>query len=422
MRLLAALLASAAGAFAQSVGAPAPRLEWMLQENILKFWHPQTLDREHGGYRLNHDGQGVWRGDAPKALVTQARVLWFFARMARAGYGDRQQMLDAAEHGYRFLMERMKDKRHGGFYWRVDAAWEKPLAPKKHLYGQAFALYALSEYAMASGRGDVRAEAVRLFELLEEKAHDRVHGGYREYFNEDWTLPPPEETGYLGVSRDMKLMNTHLHLMEAMTSFYRATGLPLARERLIELITIEGSAVVRRPWGAGSDRHRLDWTPVLEAEGGRASYGHDLENIWLMEDALRAAGLPVSPWVDFFRHSFEYSMRFGWDSRNGGFWDWGPLGQPATSLIKVWWVQAEALVSALTMYRLTGERQYRDVFERTWEFIERHMADRENGEWWPQVDEKLKPGGNKAYEWKGPYHNGRAMIECLEILRGLAWN
>lgn len=421
MRIWAAFLIAASIAAAQTPRPAefAPKLERMLMDNILSFWYPQTLDRQHGGYRLNHGERGEWLGDAPKALVTQARMVWFFARMARAGYGDRKQMLEAADHGYRFLMDRMRDPRHGGFYWRVDAAGSKPLAPKKHLYGQAFALYALSEFAMASGRRDVRGAAVQLFELLEEKAHDRQHGGYLEYFNEDWTLPPPDETGYMSVGSDMKLMNTHLHLMEAMTSFYRATGLPLARERLIELVTIEGAAVVRHQWGACSDRHRRDWTPVLEGPGIRASYGHDLENIWLMEDALRAAGLPVQPWLGFFRHNFDYSMRFGWDARDGGFWDWGPLGQPAESRVKIWWVQAEALVSALTMYRLTGDAQYWNVLVKTWDFIERHMADSQNGEWWPQVDGKLKPSGRKAYEWKAAYHNGRAMIECLAILRGL---
>ncbi len=346
-------------------------------------------------------------------------MVWFFARMARAGHGDRQQMLEAAEHGYRFLMGRMRDSRHGGFYWRVDAAGEKKLAPKKHLYGQAFALYALSEYAMASGRQDALEEAARLFWLLETKAHDRRHGGYLEYFNEDWTLPPEDETGYLGVPRGFKLMNTHLHLMEAMTAFYRASGLALARERLVELIHIEGSAVVRKQFGACSDRHRLDWTPVLDGPGGRASYGHDLENIWLLEDALRAAGLPVAPWLDFFRHNFDYSMKYGWDERHGGFWDWGPLGRPAESRVKIWWVQAEALVSALAMYRLTGELRYWDVFEKTLQFVENHMADRERGEWWAQVDSNLRPGGGKAHEWKAAYHNGRAMVECLQILRGL---
>ncbi len=419
--MVAALLLAAFAAQAQAPAeaSAAVRLERMLMENILKFWHPSTIDTQHGGYRLNHDERGVWKGEAPKALVTQARMVWFFARMARAGYGDRKQMLDAAEHGYRFLMEKMHDARHGGFYWRVDARGEKPLAPKKHLYGQAFALYALSEYAMASGRKDAREAARRLFELLEEKAHDRVHGGYVEFFNEDWTPPPPDERGYMGGGNDTKLMNTHLHLMEAMTSFYRATGLPLARERLVELILIEGSAVVRRQWDACSDRHRPDWTPVLEGPGGFASYGHDLENIWLLEDALRAAGLPVAPWLEFFRRNFEYSMRFGWDEERGGFWDRGPLGRPATSRVKIWWVQAEAMVSALTMYRLTSEPRYMDVFERTLRFVERHLEDRELGEWWPQVDEHGAPGGGKAGEWKGPYHNGRAMIECIAILRGL---
>jgi len=421
MRAAAALCLFAAAAAAQGLkpAEAAARMERMLMDNILKFWHPHALDTEHGGYRLNHDERGVWKGDAPKAVVTQARMVWFFARMARAGHGDRKQMLDAAEHGYRFLMERMWDARHGGFFWRVDATGRQKLAPKKHLYGQAFALYALSEYAMASGRKDVLEAAVRLFELLEAKAHDPRHGGYLEYFNEDWTLPPADERGYMGVTRDFKLMNTHLHLMEAMTSFYRASALPLARERLIELITIEGSAVVRHAYGACSDRHRPDWTPVLDGPGGRASYGHDLENIWLLEDALRAAGLPVAPWTDFFRNNFEYSMKYGWDPRLGGFWDWGPLGKPAESRVKIWWVQAEALVSALAMYRLTGEPRYWNVFEKTWRFIEQFMADTERGEWWPQTDENGKPGGDKANAWKAAYHNGRAMIEGLLILRGL---
>ena len=42
-----------------------------------------------------------------------------------------------------------------------------------------------------------------------------------------------------------------------------------------------------------------------------------------------------------------YSLQFGYDRQHGGFHYTGPLGKPADQLQKVWWVQAEALVSML---------------------------------------------------------------------------
>ena len=59
-------------------------LERLVTENIAPFWYPQVVDPQ-GGYRLNHDGAGQWRGPADKALVTQARTLWFFSRYYNDG-------------------------------------------------------------------------------------------------------------------------------------------------------------------------------------------------------------------------------------------------------------------------------------------------------------------------------------------------
>jgi mannose/cellobiose epimerase-like protein (N-acyl-D-glucosamine 2-epimerase family) len=224
--------------------AYAPQLEKNLLHNILPFWYPRCLDVKNGGYILSFGPKGGLMEPYTKMIVTQARMVWLFSRLAREGYGDKY--LGAAEIGYRFLMDRMWDQANGGFYWEVDATGSKALLPKKHLYGQAFALYALSEYYRASQKPKVRDDAIRLFDLLEAKAHDRVYGGYVEAFNADWTAPPPDESSYMGEPSRYKLMNTHLHLLEAMTAFYEATQLPLARERLLELITIESNTVVRK--------------------------------------------------------------------------------------------------------------------------------------------------------------------------------
>jgi mannobiose 2-epimerase len=278
--LLQALLSTAIGeARGQDVRTLAPAIERNLQKAVIAFWYPRVIDREHGGYLIDFDATGRFKGQAPKMIVTQARMLWLSARLMREGRAD-DVVREAARVGYRFLMDRMWDREHGGFYWEVDRAGTTVGAPHKHLYGQAFGLYALSEYAMASGERQVLAAAERLFTLLEERAHDSQFGGYREFFASDWNPAPAGATPYLGGTADLKLMNTHLHLMEAVSTFYRASQSPRAAARLAELITIQSNTVVRKTVGACTDQYDRDWTPRLTAETARASYGHDLENIW----------------------------------------------------------------------------------------------------------------------------------------------
>lgn len=416
-RLFAILLAAIVPLNAAEPDAYIAQFEKTLNENILGFWYPRCVDKVNGGYKIRFGPNGEDKGDGPKMIVTQARTVWLFSRAARAGYGDRKQLLAAADHGYKFLTTKMWDAKHGGFAWEVDATGNKKTRPKLHMYGQSFALYAISEYALASGRKDVLAFATRFFQLLEDKAHDKQYGGYREFFNEDWSEAAPSEPSYMSGNSQIKLMNTHLHLMEALTTFYRASKLPLARERLLELMTIESHAVVRRGITACTDQYRRDWTPILDGNAARVSYGHDIENIWLLVDAADAAGVPVAPYMELFRENFAYSMKYGWDEKQGGLWYTGWFRQPADNREKSWWVQAEMLVSALTMYRLTGDKDYWDKFEQTWAFVDKYQIDHKNGEWWSSVSPDLRQSGDKAQAWKGGYHNGRAMIEGIVLLQ-----
>ena len=388
---------------------PQDELERTLLDNILAFWYPRSIDRPHGGYMVDFDASGAPRPGRPKMIVTQARMLWFFARMARAGYGNRTQMLDAAAHGYAFLTTQMWDARYGGFFWQTDDS-------RKHLYGNAFGLYALSEYALAGGRKDALDFANRHFDLLEEKSHDSRYGGYRESFLAGWSVPPETNNSAMGVPPRVKLMNTHLHLMEAITTYYRASQRPAALRRLIELIQIQSNAVIRKGLTAGTDQYEPDWTPILKGAGARVSYGHDIENVWLLHDACDAAALPFAPLLDLARELWTYALRYGWDAKEGGFWNSGDFRRPASDRGKAWWVQAEALVSALTMWRLTGEERYRQIFDQEWGFIKRSFIDAGHGEWHENLTPESRPTGAKGHAWKAAYHNGRAMIESIRLL------
>jgi mannobiose 2-epimerase len=416
MKILALLLA-AASLPAADLAPYVPRLERALRENLVPFWMSRAIDKEMGGYHINFNAGGEPNGRTSKGIVTQARTVWLFARLAREHHlspgPSKAELLAAADHGYRFLVEKMHDPVHRGYFWEVDRAG-KPLRADKHLYGQSFALYALSEFALASGRKDVLRQATELFHMLEAKAHDKEFGGYIETFSADWK--PLDRPGPMG-DPAFKLMNTHLHLMEAMTTFYEASKLPLARERLIELITIESNTVVRKSVGACTDKYSRDWMPRLDGAFARVSYGHDIENVWLLMEASRAAGISGGPLRDLYRTLFDYSLRYGYDEVGGGFYDSGEFHKPADRRDKIWWVQAEAIVSALKMYRLTGEEKYAKVFTGTWELIESKMIDWKAGEWHSTVTISGEQRGDKAQIWKAGYHNGRALIECLLMLR-----
>ena len=101
-----------------------PRLEKILKGNIASFWFTKSIDRVNGGYTINFGPNGESKGPGTKMIVTQARTLWLFSRLARAGYGGKEN-LDAADVGYRFLKEKMWDAKNGGFYWEVAATADK---------------------------------------------------------------------------------------------------------------------------------------------------------------------------------------------------------------------------------------------------------------------------------------------------------
>ena len=372
-------------------------LEKILNENIVPFWHPGMIDVEHGGYKLNHDVRGNWGGPSDKHIVTQARTVWFFSRLAGSKYGT-EEHIQAAKHGYKFLRDKMWDKEFGGFYWSVDSAGSKATTPRKHLYGQSFGLYALSEYAIASGDPGAKSLARELFNILEFRAHDSIYGGYRESFLRDWSIPPEDDSSSMGTGPNIKLMNTHLHLMEAMTTYCLATRDPVARERLVELIFIQSNSVVRKTIGACTDKYQLDWTPLHGPNFDRVSYGHDIENVWLLMEACSAAGVNDGPLGDLYRTAFDYSLRYGYDSTNGGFYDSGPINAAADRRQKVWWVQAECMVSALDMYCLTRDTLYFDCFSKTLDWIMKHQIDWENGDWFSSISGSVSYTHLRAHE------------------------
>src|SRR5690606_31049163 len=170
-----------------------------------------TPDPVRGGFvgRITQEGRVV--PEAPRGAVLNARILWTFAAASRAFGAPAYRVM--ADRAAAYLTGPFWDDAHEGVYWSVDAAG-RPLDVRKQVYAQAFALYGLAEYHRATADAAALARAVRLFELIEARAADPVHGGYFEAFGRDWGPLADVRLSEKDLNAP-KSMNTHLHVLEA---------------------------------------------------------------------------------------------------------------------------------------------------------------------------------------------------------------
>ena len=282
----------------------------------LTGFYLKSVDPKNGGYLEDLSENGDFDG-SEKFLTLQARHIWFFSHMAIAGVQTKETQA-AAESGYQFLEEHFFDKENGGYFTKTTRAGESK-DRRKHIYPNAFVIYAFVEHYRASGDERVLEKAMALFQVLEKRCYDQQSGGYHEFFYEDWKLITDErESGYVGAI-NTKTYNSHLHLLEAFTQLYRETKDPLVGKRLAELIDINTLAV-RYPRGPFNiDGWQADWKLINTKENLRASYGHDVECAWLVLDAVEAIGRSPATYRNWAEAIVGYAIQFGYDHQHGGF-------------------------------------------------------------------------------------------------------
>ena len=379
-----------------------------LADGIMAFWIEHGLDSRHGGFYGGLDRKGNPIPSLPKGLVQNARFLWSFSAAYRL---DPQPAYhDMADRSFSFLQEHFYDPARLGWYYLVSAEG-LPLNKEKHLYGQSFAIYGLSEYSLAFGSEEALGLALETFGVVDKFGHDSQWRGYRESFSEEWN-PIPQHPDY-GVSGDRKTMNTHIHLLESFTNLYRASKDATVKNRLEELIDLCANTITDTKRGCAFQFFEHDWTPLPSP----VSYGHDIELSWLLTEAGDLCG--ISDMGSIHERSLSLARgvaRNGLDRENGGVFYEGDERGRATGKQKVWWVQAEALVGFLNAYALSGDESFIDAFVNVEEWVFARQFDREYGEWHQEITPEGKCSGEKGSLWKTPYHTART---CIELARRL---
>lgn len=387
----------------------------LLENRLLPFWCTGIADRERGGYDIPGLAEGGSIDQSKRFLVFQARTVWFFAHLAESRYGG-DEHLALARHGYDYLTGAMRDEAEGGYFWKIDRDSGRPLIPDKHLYGQSFALLAFARYAKASGDGGAAERAAELLRLI-EATRDRRSGGYLESVDRAWNLLPPGDRSCIGLPCGIKSLNTHLHLLESYNAAWRVAPDGRTEERVAELANLLSTKCVRVPPGACPQMFTPEWEPISKRGRMRVSYGHDLELSWILLAA--AADIPSIPRRETLAAATAlagHALEHGFDRKRGGICESGRPGRPADRRDKIWWVQAEGLLAMLHLHRLTGESRYASAFSRLLSWIAGAQLNRETGHWHHRIDGRGRAHGYRAGEWKTAYHNGRALLDCLELL------
>lgn len=409
--------------------------------SLLRTWYPKIIDTVHGGYWTNFEFDWTLSGEQDKMLVTQSRGLWVASRAASL-FPEDKVYREAADHGFRFLTTAMWDNEHGGFCqdYYVDSV-KKTDNAFKLVYGNAFALYALSEYARINNDPAVLDWVRKTFYWLEEAAYDPVYKGYfsvvipglrsmrdnqvQELIRRvNWTGP------------EAKDQNTSIHLLEALTAMVRVVPDTLAVNRLAEML-----ALVRDTMTSGEGYLHLffdrKWEPIVHRDSTRnfilrqlgtdhISFGHNIETAYLLADASeKLNGAADSATLSIAKKLIDHTLKWGFDRDYYGLFDKGYVFKNTRQVevldsTKTWWAQAEAWHAlALFSNYYPAELVYKDAFGKMWNYINSEVIDREYGGWYNSGLD-ISPDNKtfrKAHQWKGCYHDGRALFQVLEYAR-----
>jgi mannobiose 2-epimerase len=374
-----------------------------LNNKIIPFWE-ELKDENNGGY-ISYVGFDLKPDPyAPKGLVLTSRILWFFSSL----YNQlrKEEFINFADHSYKFLIKSFLDKENKGFYWMVDYKGE-PIDKRKHLYGQAFVLYGLSEYYKATQKKESLDLALEIYKIIEEVCKNDV--GYKEEFDEKWNPKENIIVSEYGIIYE-KSMNTLLHILEAYTNLFTATYDQSIKKKIEDLIILFKEKIYDSKTNHLYVFFDKKMNPIIDA----ISYGHDIEATWLIDEALR--------YIDnnkLIKEMSEINLKIAEKVLEEAFESGSLLNERVKGIVdknRIWWVQAEALVGFLNTYQKSKLDKFLKAVFELWEFIKDFLVDkRAQGEWFWKLDENYIPSPMPEVDlWKCPYHNGRM---CLEVIK-----
>ncbi|CAD0004532.1 AGE family epimerase/isomerase [Flavobacterium salmonis] len=377
---------------------------------ILDYWSKNTIDIQNDGFIGQIDSNDAVILNAEKGSVLNARILWSFSASYQVTKNESHK--EIAKRAFQYLSEYFYDPEFGGLFWSINAD-TTPKDTKNQIYALAFAIYGLSEYYVISKDEKALAIAINLYLRIQKHSYDSVNQGYLEAFTRDWQ--PIEDLRLSSKdANEKKTMNTHLHIVEAYANLFKVWKDAKLQSDIIELLQTIEKHFINPETGhlhLFFDENWIEKPDVI-------SYGHDIEAAWLLLQCAEISGDKTL--IDnFTKHAIQIAeaTQEGIDTDGGLWYEFDPEKKRLTTE-KHWWVQAEALIGFYNAYQLTDNEKYLEIVLKNWEFIKKHILDKQNGEWfWGIYGDYTLIEKDKAGFWKCPYHNSRACLELIQRIK-----
>ncbi|WDR06325.1 AGE family epimerase/isomerase [Devosia rhodophyticola] len=375
--------------------------QWLMRQanNLFDFFQETSIDPDGGFYELDDKGNALNADHNICQIHTATRMVHCFAVGALIGRPGSDEMVD---HGMRFIWERLRDERHGGYFWSCDR--NGPVNTIKQAYGHAFVLLAASSAKLAGHRlADQMLADVT--EVINTRFWDDKRGAVREEFNADWS-PVAEYNG----------QNSNMHMTEALMAAFQATGeksyLDKA-ERIAELII--GKHAVAMDYRV-AEHFDGDWVLDKSYLGNEmfrpagTTPGHWLEWSRLLLQLWTLGHKRLSWMTDASRQLFRRSIELGWDDKHGGFFytlDWD--NKPVMTE-KLWWPLSEAIGAAAYLSDHDRDQFFQLWYRKLWDFAANHLIDTKSGGWRSELTTDLRPSARLFTGKPDIYH---ALQACL---------
>lgn len=371
-------------------------------DHTLAFYSPVAFDPKGGFFHYFLDDGTVYER-SHRHLVSATRFVFDWAMAYH--HSGQTRYLDWTRHALAHLETfRLPSGLYG---WTVESGQVQDATAMA--YGQAFVLLAHS-HALRVG-ASTREAVAQAFERMEAAFYEPQHGAYADEITAE------------GVLVDYRGQNANMHMCEACLAAFEFTGEPRYWDRAVQLIERFAFGLASQSQGLVWEHYRRDWS--LDWDYNRDNpgnifkpwgfqTGHQTE--WAKLLLIAHQHQPNPLWLQRAQELHQAAYRCGWDPVHGGLvYGFDPdLRHCDTD--KYFWVQAESFASAWRLWRATGEQQYLDHYQQTWDWSWRHMVDHQYGAWF----RILAADGRKLENTKSPagkvdYHTMGACWDVMQV-------
>jgi len=371
-------------------------------DHTLASYSPVAFDPRSGFFHYFLDDGTVYER-SHRHLVSATRFVFDWAMAYH--HSGQTRYLDWTRHALAHLETfRLPSGLYG---WTVESGQVQDATAMA--YGQAFVLLAHS-HALRVG-ASTREAVAQAFERMEAAFYEPQHGAYADEITAE------------GVLVDYRGQNANMHMCEACLAAFEFTGEPRYWDRAVQLIERFAFGLASQSQGLVWEHYRRDWS--LDWDYNRDNpgnifkpwgfqTGHQTE--WAKLLLIAHQHQPNPLWLQRAQELHQAAYRCGWDPVHGGLvYGFDPdLRHCDTD--KYFWVQAESFASAWRLWRATGEQQYLDHYQQTWDWSWRHMVDHQYGAWF----RILAADGRKLENTKSPagkvdYHTMGACWDVMQV-------